>query len=125
MKTRMDSEILVELLTKRGFSLNEEKNTLEYASGSISNYTKLTIYPPRNHWSLVKDMEVYARFIEYETFSSPGSIETDWLMKQEGYVAVDNLLNFLDEKNIRNMDVVKKERESKLLVMREKRAAYI
>ena len=121
MKKRMDSELLIELLTKRGFVLNEEKNRLEYGRGSISNYTKMTIYPPRKHYSLETDSEKDACLIQYESFSEPGYIECDWKRTEEGYVATDKLLDFLDQKQIKNIDKVKAEMEERRALLKAKR----
>jgi hypothetical protein len=117
----MPSELVVELLGKRGFSLDEH-NRFYYASGSISNYTKLTIYQPRPYCSLRHDEEdVPACYIEYETSQEPGYLECDWTHTSKGYVAVEDLLKFLDEKKIRNRDEVKREREKYMAQLRAKK----
>ena len=111
-KITMDTELLVELLGKRGFVL-DENNKLQYASGSISNYKKLTISQPIMHWSLATDSEAEACYIQFESFSEPGYIECDWKRTEEGYVATEKLLAYLDSKGIRNADEVKREREER------------
>ena len=120
-KITMDSELLVELLGKRGFVL-DENNRLQYASGSISNYTKLTICQPIMHWSLRYDCEIEACFVRYETFQEPGYIECDWKRTEEGYVAVEELLAYLDEKGILNSDEVKRRREERWARLKARQA---
>lgn len=120
IKNSMNPDILIELLTKRGFVLNEEKNVLEYASGSISNYTKITIHSPRNGFSIESDSYKKACFIEYESYSEPGYIECDWKRTESGSVAEDKLLDYLNSKSIRNVDEVREENLQRYLKMREK-----
>lgn len=109
----MNPELLVELLGKRGFIL-DENNDLKYASGSISNYTTLRICQPRPYCSLAENEKyVPACFVQYETFSEPGYLECDWKHTSEGYVQERFLLKWLDEKGIRNRDEVKREREER------------
>lgn len=116
----MSQELLVELLGKRGFIL-DEKNDLLYMSGSIANYKKIRICQPRLYCSLAHDEEyVPACFIQYESFQEPGYLECDWKHTSEGYVAVENLLKFLDEKGIYNRDEVKREREERRARIRAK-----
>lgn len=109
----MNAELLVELLGKRGFVLYEN-NRLQYMSGSIANYAHLIIGQPTMCWSLITDSEVEACYVKFESYQEPGYIECDWKRTEEGYVAVDKLLTYLDEKGIRNSDEVKREREERL-----------
>lgn len=119
----MRPELLVELLGKRGFILNE-KNELIYSSGSISNYTTLRVCQPRPHCSLAEgEKYVPACYVEYETFSEPGYIECDWKRREEGYVQERFLLKYLDEKGIRNRDEVKREREERRAQLKARIAA--
>lgn len=121
-KITMDAELLVELLGKRGFVL-DANNNLQYICGSISNYTKMLICQPRNMCSLAHGEEyVPACFVQYESFQEPGYIECDWKRTEEGYVAVNNLLKYLNEKGIRNSDEVKREREERMKRRQELRA---
>lgn len=118
----MPVDLTVELLGKRGFILDEH-NRFKYASGSISNYTKLTISQPGPYWSLVIDDEVPACYVEYETSQEPGYLECDWTHTSKGYVALENLLAWLDGKGIRNYDEVKREREERMAQLRAKARA--
>ena len=119
MKITMDSVILEELLNNRGFVMNES-GTLEYGTGSISNYTTLKVHQPMMHCSLARNEElVMACLVEFETYSSPGYIECDWKRTEEGYVAEDNLLAYLDSKGIYNRE----ERRKKLEEIKARRAA--
>ena len=118
----MNAELLVELLGKRGFVL-DANNNLQYICGSISNYTKMLICQPRNMCSLAHGEEyVPACFIQYESSQEPGYIECDWKRTEEGYVAVDQLLKYLDEKGIRNSDEVRREREERWAKLRARQA---
>lgn len=97
----MDSELLAELVEKRGFKLTES-GTLTYMSGSISNYVELKVHQPRMHCSLEKDEEnVLACYIEYERFQEPGYLEVDSHDIHRGYVAVEHLREYLDKKGIK------------------------
>lgn len=117
----MPTELVVELLGKRGFILDEH-NRFKYASGSISNYTKLTINQPHPYCSLRHNEEdVPACYIQYESSQEPGYLECDWTHTSKGYVAVEDLLKFLDEKGIRNRDEVKREREERMAQLRAMR----
>lgn len=116
----MPAELVVELLGKRGFILDEH-NRFKYVSGSISSYTKLIISQPHPYWSLVIDDEVPACYVQYETSQEPGYLECDWTHTSKGYVAVEDLLKFLDEKGIRNYDEVKREREERMAQLRARR----
>lgn len=119
----MNPELLVELLGKRGFSL-DENNRLKYASGSISNYVTLTICQPSMHCSLAEgEKYVPACYVQYESFSEPGYIECDWKRTEEGYVQERFLLKYLDEKGIRNRDEVKREREERRAQLKARIAA--
>lgn len=120
-KLTMETELLVELLGKRGFVL-DESNRLQYMSGSIANYKKLTIGQPIMHWSLVTDSEIEACYVHYESFQEPGYIECDWKRTEEGYVAVEKLRDYLDSKGIRNSDEVKREREERWAKIRARQA---
>lgn len=112
-KITMSGELIAELLTRRGFVL-DENNRLQYMIGSIANYTHLIIGQPTMCWSLITDNEVEACYVKFESYQEPGYIECDWKRTEEGYVAVDNLLKYLDEKGIRNSDEVKREREERM-----------
>lgn len=117
----MPTELVVELLGKRGFILDEH-NRFKYVSGSISNYTKLTISQPHPYCSLRHNEEdVPACYIQYESSQESGYLECDWTHTSKGYVAVEDLLKFLDEKGIRNRDEVKREREERMAHLRAMR----
>lgn len=104
MGITMQTNILEELINNRGFVM-KENGALEYGAGSISNYKLLKVFQPRMHCSLAKGEElVMACYVEYEDFSSPGYIECDWKHREEGYVAEENLLAYLDSKGIYNRE---------------------
>lgn len=111
-KITMNGELVAELLGKRGFVL-DANNRFQYMSGSISSYKHMTIGQPTMCWSLITDNEVEACYVKFETYQEPGYIECDWRKTEEGYVAVDKLLAYLDEKGIRNRDEEKREREER------------
>ena len=97
----MKSELLAELVNNRGFKPDGHGN-LVYERGSISNYVTLKIHTPRPYCSLAANEEyVPACYVQYERYTEPGYLECDWKRTEEGYVAESNLLNYLDEKNIR------------------------
>lgn len=116
----MPPELVVELLGKRGFILDEH-NRFKYASGSISNYTKLIISQPHPYSSLRYEDDVPACYIQYETSQEPGYLECDWTHTSKGYVAVEDLLKFLDEKGIRNRDEEKRKFEERMAQLRARR----
>jgi hypothetical protein len=98
-KITMETELLADLLN-RGFVL-EDNGSLVYASGSISNYKKLVIGQPRPHCSLARGEEyVPACYVQFESFQEPGYIECDWKRTEEGFVAEENLLNYVRDKGI-------------------------
>ena len=87
-------------LLDRGFIMND-KGGFDYAMGSISNYKKLSISAPTLQFSLAKDKDILACYVQYESFSSPGYIELDWHKQESGYVALSSLIDYVDSKGIK------------------------
>ena len=87
-------------LIDRGFVKNE-RDGFDYAMGSIANYKKLSISAPREYFSLAEDKDVLACYVQFESFSEAGYIEVDWEKKENGYVALSRLIDYVDSKGIK------------------------
>lgn len=97
----INGAIMVDLF-ERGFCVSEDGRRLEFAEGSISNYTKCTIYAPRMMWSLEKEGNTLACDLIFERFSESGQIEVDGHTTIEKAVAVNRLCEWLEAHGIRN-----------------------
>lgn len=94
----INSKLFAALL-ERGFSVvNADHMRMEYAMGSIANYTKCSItLGHRVYGDMAND---WFYMVRYESFAESGQPEVDHHIVTEHYVAESNVVEFLRSKGI-------------------------
>lgn len=89
-------------LEEGGFHLAKNQNIFhkyEYASGSIANYTKISLGAFRNVEDPLGNPHT-ACYVTYERYRESGEDLCDFAISEKRYVRLDELAKFLESKGI-------------------------